>query len=343
MKTHTVSAPIRCAKSFGPWDHVAATMSTSPVTVKQEDLEGFPVLNSAVKQEYDESTVKFMLPLAAARNCLGTMSPCLKSIKQETTHTSPLLHSAVKQEDVCVPQTEAFGETAVEDAGTSHRCNRVNDHELEQISRTIVMFARYPHKRPQQLIVEDDGSMLLSNLMDAWGDERQYSQTIIIDAVFRHMYHEDTEEDLRFDILETEGSESLRIKVMPSRGKTKHVCKARPHPLMLTDERIGSDPFIQRRHKRARLDCGGCSRHNGGSREQHFDRGHRSRYNVGRRFCSREQDLDMVKYGLMMYRMGQRAQRADSRTHRYGSAQRYSPSRRNRFSRCTLSPRRGYR
>ena len=192
-------------------------MSTSPVTAKQEDLEGFPVLNSAVKQEYDESTVKFMVPLAAARNCLGTMPPCYISIKQETTHTSPVLHSAVKQEDVCVPQTEAFGETAVEDAGTSHRCSRVNDHELEQISRNIVMFARYPHKRPQQLIVEDDGSMLLSSLMDAWGDERQYSENIIIDAVQRHMYHEDTAEDLRFAILETEGSQSLRIKVRSAR------------------------------------------------------------------------------------------------------------------------------
>ena len=314
-------------------------MSTSSVTAKQEDPEGFPVLNSAVKQEYDESTVKFMVPLAAARNCLGTMPPCYISIKQETAHTSPVLHSAVKQEDVCVRQTEAFGETAVEDAGTSHRCNRVNDHELEQISRNIVMFARYPHKRPQQLIVEDDGSMLLSNLMDAWGDERQYSENIIIDAVLRHMYHEDTEEDVRFAILETEGSQSLRIKVMPSRGKIKNVCKERPYPLMLTDERIGSDPFIQRRHKRARHDCRECSRH----WERDFDRDHRSRHNGGRRFSSREQDLDMVKYGLMMYRMGQRAQRADSRTHRCRSAQRYSPSRRNRFSRCTLSPRRGNR
>ena len=318
-------------------------MSTSPVTVKQEGLEGSPGLQSAVKQEYDESTVKFMVPLAATRNCLGTMPPCYNSIKQETTHTSPVLNSAVKQEDVCVPQTEAFGATAVEDAGTSHRCNRVNDHELEQISRNIVMFARYPHKRPQQLIVKEDGSIPLGSLMEAWGDERQYSESIIIDAVQRHMYHEDTAEDRRFAILETEDSQSLRIKVMPSRGRIKRVCKARPYPLMLTDDRIASDPFIQRRHKRARLDCGGCSRHKEGSRERDLDRGHRSRHNVGRRFFSLEQDLDMVKYGLMMYRMGQRAQRADSRTRRCRSAQRYSPSRRNRFSQCTLSPSRSNR
>ena len=124
-------------------------MLTSPVTIKQEVLEGSPVLHSAVKQEYDESVVKFM-------------PACYIAFKQEATHTSSVLHSAVKQEDVCVPATEAFGATAVEDAGTSHRCIRVNDHDLEQISRNIVMFARYPQKRPQQLIVKEDGSIPLA-------------------------------------------------------------------------------------------------------------------------------------------------------------------------------------
>ena len=34
--------------------------------------------------------------------------------------------------------------------------------------------------------------------MDAWRDERQYSQNAIIKAVQRYMYHEDRTKDLRF-------------------------------------------------------------------------------------------------------------------------------------------------
>lgn len=188
------------------------------------------------------------------------------------------------------------------------------------------MFARYPHKRPQHLIVEDDGSISLTSLMDAWGTERQYSEKTIIESVQRHMYHEDRPDDLRFAILEAEDLQRLRIKVMPSRGKSKHSCKTRPYPLMLADENVGSDPFDQRKHKRARLDR--CDKYHHRSSEWDCHRAYHSRHNGGHSFSSRQKDRDMVKYGLMMYRLGQCAERKDS------------PRRRNRFSRCSVSPRR---
>ena len=79
------------------------------------------------------------------------------------------------------------------------------------------------------------------------------SENTMMHAVQRHMYYQNKPQDLRLSILETQLSQSLRIKVMPLCGKNKDVCKTGPSSVMITNQSMHSNPFAERRHG-ARLD-----------------------------------------------------------------------------------------
>ena len=176
--------------------------------------------------------------------------------------------------------------------------SRSRSRRLEQISRQICGFARHAHRRPPGLIVGDDGCILLSSLMASWGHQRELSENMVMDAVQRHMYHEDCPEEQRFSILEAERGQSLRIKVMPKRHKRKGDGMRPRYPLMLTNGSVRAGATFDRdRHER---------RHHyyAQDRDERRNMDRRRRNEDIRRARSKDREREMVEFGIRMYRMG---------------------------------------
>jgi len=85
---------------------------------------------------------------------------------------------------------------------------------LERISRTLCAFGRYPAKRPAGLTVDSSGAFGIKALISSWGENNGADEGVMMQAVRRHMFHEDG--SLRFAVDSDEAGQVL-IRVQPRR------------------------------------------------------------------------------------------------------------------------------
>eukprot|EP00933_Yihiella_yeosuensis_P080990 TRINITY_DN94526_c0_g1_i1.p1 TRINITY_DN94526_c0_g1~~TRINITY_DN94526_c0_g1_i1.p1 ORF type:complete len:521 (+),score=81.40 TRINITY_DN94526_c0_g1_i1:183-1745(+) len=82
------------------------------------------------------------------------------------------------------------------------------------ISRTIACFGRYPSKRPPGLVVEENGTMRLEDLMEHWGEREGLKERDILHSVRKHMFREyDGGGSLRF-AMDSGADGGIVIRVM---------------------------------------------------------------------------------------------------------------------------------
>lgn len=84
------------------------------------------------------------------------------------------------------------------------------------ISRQVANFGRHPQKRPRGLNVDQNGRMLLEQLMATWAWSQGLKEPEILGAVRENMFHEDGQ--LRFAI-DADNQGRTQIRVLPKRDK----------------------------------------------------------------------------------------------------------------------------
>lgn len=85
------------------------------------------------------------------------------------------------------------------------------ERSSEWISRQLVQFGRYAHKRPPALRVDNSGAFVLSELMSVWGRQQGLTEQDVISAVQQHMFNEGK---LRF-VMDMTPAQELCIRVPP--------------------------------------------------------------------------------------------------------------------------------
>ena len=89
-----------------------------------------------------------------------------------------------------------------------------------EISKRISTFGRYAAKRPPGLVVQD-GFMRLGDIMTFWGRGNNLSEQDVLNAIHRHMFHNDEEEEqgpLRFGVTQ-ENNGDILVQVLPKRKR----------------------------------------------------------------------------------------------------------------------------
>jgi len=95
------------------------------------------------------------------------------------------------------------------------------------ISKSVCVFGRYPEKRPPGLNLLPDGGLLLSELMDVWGQKQGLTAANVLQAIRAHMFHDGTPGTLRFSI-DCNDEKEMIIRVMPPKVSNKLQDCARP-------------------------------------------------------------------------------------------------------------------
>eukprot|EP00927_Polykrikos_kofoidii_P083831 TRINITY_DN867_c0_g1_i2.p1 TRINITY_DN867_c0_g1~~TRINITY_DN867_c0_g1_i2.p1 ORF type:complete len:431 (+),score=68.66 TRINITY_DN867_c0_g1_i2:106-1398(+) len=95
------------------------------------------------------------------------------------------------------------------------RSPRGGHGQYGSISRSLVSFGRYAHKRPQGLSVDDTGTFRLCDLMKVWGRSQGYTEEQVLEAVRRNMcYDGDRAGEMRYTLSsDSAGKTTIRVNL----------------------------------------------------------------------------------------------------------------------------------